>query len=66
MKITLFELLKMIKEGNKPKRFIWRNILWYLEKSDTEHYYANNNERQFVYIELEWLDEEIEILEGDK
>ena len=66
MKITLFELLKMIKEGNKPKRFIWRNTLWYLGENDIEHYYAYNNERQFSYIDFEWLDEEIEILEGDK
>lgn len=66
MKKTILDLLVMIKENNAPQRFIWNKVLWYLGESDNAHYYANNGERRLEYIKLEWLDEEIEILDGDK
>lgn len=72
MKITIYELLGLIKDGKAPKKIKYENILWrYYNLNDYEDYtdeekglfcdYINNN----YYIQ-DLLNDELEIIEEDK
>jgi hypothetical protein len=64
-KITIYELLGLVKDGQAPKRFIKDNVLWYKGKSDTDHYYCENGKCQLNYIKLSELNDEIELIDNE-
>ena len=64
-KIKIIDFLNRYAKKNLPKRFIYKNVLWCLGKKDTENYYADNYEKQFGYVSLRELNDEIEILDED-
>lgn len=67
MKITIYELLGMIKEGKAPKKIKYKNARWYFNKK-YKTYYMNNTEIELFYIEkiTERLNDEVEIIEEHK
>ena len=74
MKITMYELLGMVKDGNAPKKIKYRGTIWYLEQdfSNRLPYYNNgyNNDNLLTGKEKDYfshsLNDEVEILEEEK
>lgn len=64
-KITIYELLGLVKDGQAPKRFIKDNVLWHKGESDTDHYYCENGKCQLNYIKLSELNDEIELIDNE-
>jgi hypothetical protein len=66
MKITMYELLGMIKDGKTPKKIKYDNDIWeYIEEKEN---YINSNgaSLNWDYVALYCLKESVEILEEEK
>ena len=64
MKITIYELLGMIKDGKAPKLIKYDNIIW---EYDGDYYSSKNNTILEEYCNLTIsLNDEVEILEEEK
>ena len=74
MKITMYELLGMLKDGKAPKKIKYRGTIWYLKQdfSNRLPYYSNgyNNNNLLTGEEKDYfshsLNDEVEILEEKK
>ena len=67
MKVTMYELLGLVKDDKAPKKIKYKNIIWYFNKKN-KNYYMNNTKIELFYIEklTEKLNDEVEILEEEK
>lgn len=63
MKITIYELLGMIKDGKAPKKFIYDNQLFILDEEDNVYRSHLGNRFGAMYQLDIKLNDEIEILE---
>ncbi len=70
MKITLYELLGLVKDGKAPKKIRYNNEIW--ELNDNNEYENNNYDKslleKLVYelYTLELVNDEVEIIEEPK
>lgn len=64
MKITIYELLGLIKDGKAPKKFIYDNQLFILDEEDNVYRSHLGNRFGAMYQLDIKLNNEIEILEG--
>ena len=64
MKITMYELLGMIKDGKAPKKIKYENCEYYLY--DNKSYLTTDKTRFFDRIYFSDLNIEVEILEEEK
>jgi hypothetical protein len=64
MKITIYELLGMIKDGNAPKKIKYENREYYLY--DNKSYLTTDKTRFFNKVYFSDLNAEVEILEEEK
>lgn len=68
MKITMYELLGLVKDGKAPKKILYNDIELEYDK-DTNDYYPYYDKYLFEYkFEecVDFLDYEVEIIEEDK
>ena len=68
MKITMYELLGLVKDGKAPKKISYNDIELEYDK-DTKDYYSYYGKYLFEYKFAEcvdFLDDEVEIVEEDK
>ena len=66
MKITMYELLRMIKDGKAPKKIKFNNIYCYYRECKNEYVdYTNKPIIQWDYVVMNSLNEEVEILEEE-
>ena len=69
MKITIYELLGMVKDGKTPKKIKYNNIILSYDKEMSD-YYKYYGGYLFSYLfgkdNLDFLNNEIEILEEEK
>ena len=68
MKITIYELLGLVKDGKAPKKISYNDIELEYDK-DTKDYYSYYGKYLFEYKFAEcvdFLDDEVEIVEEDK
>lgn len=63
MKTTLFDLLKLIREGTIPQRFIFEDELFKLDISGKSY---NSKYRKFSDIKICQLDDKVEILDIER
>ena len=76
MKITIYELLGMIKDGKAPKKVKYREMIYHIcyeygdYESDIEEYrYADTKEHYYLFEGIDMLkclNDEVEILEEKK
>ena len=67
MKITIYELLGMIKDGKAPKKIKFNNIYCYYRECKNEYVdYTNKPIIQWDYVVMNSLNDEVEILEEEK
>lgn len=67
MKITMYELLGMIKNGKVPKKIKFNNIYCYYRECKNEYVdYTNKPIIQWDYVVMNSLNEKVEILEEEK
>lgn len=68
MKITMYELLGLVKDGKAPKKIIYNNIkLEYSEENEDYFRYYGQCLFKFKFSNcLTFLNDEIEIIEEDK
>ena len=76
MKITIYELLGMIKDGKAPKKVKYREMIYHIcyeygdYESDIEEYrYADTKEHYYLFEGIDMLkclNDEVEILEEEK
>ena len=59
MKITVYELLGLIKDGKEPDGFICDNIYWYKKAKGSKHYEACNGEKELRYFEIDELNNKV-------
>ncbi len=66
MKITMYELLGLVKDGKAPKKIKYHNYICYYD--DGDYKLENGSEWLFAneYIDLKYLNETVEILEEEK
>mgnify|MGYP004521878539 CR=1 FL=1 len=63
METTLFDLLKLIREGTIPQRFIFEDELFKLDISGKSY---NSKYRKFSDIKICQLDDKVEILDIER
>ena len=66
MKVTMYELLGMVKDGKAPKKFIYDNQLFILDEEDNVYRSQLGNRFGAMYQLDIKLNDEIEILEEEK
>ena len=67
MKITIYELLGMIKDGKAPSKIKFNNIYCYYRECKNEYVdYTNKPIIQWDYVVMNSLNDEVEILEEEK
>ena len=69
MKITMFELLGMIKDGKAPKKIKWRDKIWTYNNRDQDYEINDTDLLGYGFCNhrtLDFLNDEIEILEEEK
>lgn len=66
MKITIYELLGMVKDGKAPKKFIYDNQLFILDEEDNVYRSHLGNRFGAMYQLDIKLNDEVEILEEEK
>lgn len=64
MKITVYELLGMVKDGKAPKKIKYNDTEYYLY--DRKSYLRTDNSRFFDSIYFKELNDEVEIMEEEK
>ena len=64
MKITIYELLGMVKDSKAPKKIKYNDTEYYLY--DRKSYLRTDNSRFFDSIYFKELNEKVEILEEEK
>ncbi len=63
MKITIYELLGMIKEGKAPKKIKFNNIYCYYRECKNEYVdFTNKPIIQWDYVVMNSLNDEVEII----
>ena len=68
MKITMYELLGLVKDGKAPKKILYNDIELEYDK-DTKDYYTYYDKYLFEFKFascVDFLDDEVEIVEEDK
>lgn len=68
MKITMYELLGLVKDGKAPKKILYNDIELEYDK-DTKDYYPYYDKYLFEFKFascVDFLDDEVEIVEEDK
>lgn len=66
MKITIYELLGMIKDGKAPKKIKFNNIYCYYRECKNEYVdYTNKPIIQWDYVVMNSLNDKVEILEEE-
>lgn len=68
MKITMYELLGLVKDGKAPKKILYDDIELEYDK-DTKDYYSYYGKYLFEHKFadcVDFLDDEVEIIEEDK
>ena len=67
MKITIYELLGMVKDGKAPKKIKYKNIIYQYDYEDEIYYYKDSEiSKMFFDYGFENLNDEVEIIEEDK
>lgn len=67
MKITMYELLGMIKDGKTPNKIKFNNIYCYYRECKNEYVdYTNKPIIQWDYVVMNSLNDEVEIIEEEK
>lgn len=68
MKITIYELLGLVKDGKAPKKIIYNNIeLEYDEKDEDYYYYYGIGLFEYKFEKsTQFLNDEVEIIEDPK
>lgn len=67
MKITMYELLGMVKDGKAPKKIKFNNIYCYYRECKNEYVdFTNKPIIQWDYVVMNSLNDEVEIIEGEK
>ena len=64
MKVTIYELLGMVKDGKAPKKIKYNDTEYYLY--DRKSYLKTDNSRFFDSIYFKELNDEVEIIEEEK
>lgn len=68
MKITMYELLGLVKDGKVPKKFKYDSYVWTYDYKNTA--YWNENDIEFEdYMNnrlIAYLDDEVEIIEEEE
>lgn len=67
MKISIYELLGLVKDGKAPKKIKFNNIYCYYRECKNEYVdYTNKPIIQWDYVVMNSLNDEVEILEEEK
>lgn len=69
MKITIYELLGLVKDGKAPKKIKLKSSIWEYCKDGTTQDYINNYDKclmEFIAINKNGLNNEVEIIEEPK
>ena len=67
MKITMYKLLGMIKDGKAPKKIKFNEIYCYYRECKNEYVdYTNKPIIQWDYVVMNSLNDEVEIIEEEK
>ena len=68
MKITMYELLGLVKDGKAPKKIIYNNIaLEYSESCEDYYRYYDSGLFEYKFTNcVNFLNDEVEIIEEDK
>lgn len=71
MKITIYELLGMIKDGKAPKKIKYKDRIYELTKkemtwADEIYYVKDNNHISLNFKHIKSMNNEVEIIEEDK
>lgn len=67
MKVTIYELLGMVKDGKAPKKIKFNNIYCYYRECKNEYVdFTNKSIIQWDYVVMNSLNDEVEIIEEPK
>ena len=66
MKITMYELLGMIKDGKAPKKIKYDNRVYTFDDTKDDYYENETCSINWDYVVIYCLNEEVEILEEPK
>lgn len=68
MKITMYELLGLVKDGKAPKKIVYNDIeLEYDENTRDYYFYYGKYLFEFKFADcVNFLDDEVDIIEEDK
>ena len=67
MKITIYELLGLVKDGKAPKKIKYKNIIYQYDYEDEFYYYKDSEiSKMFFDYGFENLNDKVEILEEEK
>lgn len=69
MKITIYELFGLIKDGKAPRKIVYDVLIWIYNKQDNDYYDENEIGLFSKYLDRclsNCLDDEVEIIEDNK
>ena len=69
MKITMYELLGMVKDNKAPKKIKWNDLIYEKSKYNKPqdcYYRINGGVPVWLLDEIKSLNDEVEIIEGEK
>ena len=71
MKITMYELLKLVKDGKAPKKIKYNDILWIYSNENQDYLYLTETDDLFGHLFTnlstnDFINDEVEIIEETK
>ena len=66
MKITMYELLGMVKDGKTPKKIKYDNRVYIFDDTKDNYYENETSSINWDYVAIYCLNEQVEILEEEK